>query len=448
MKVTSRLLMALFCLSSTIAAAQSRELDMKTSISLGLENSAEMKQAESKRREVRAQSWTLRSELFPEISARATSERRMNSSAIRQTNVLPGVNTSSEPFRSYLAAIDLQQPIFAGWSLISGWKLSTSLKDTAEKEYYASQQAVTKALVNAFYDYAAANDYYRAAQTNLQTLQTYSGSMARYAKIGRGREMDRLQASVNASLSEVDAESALQKQQEAELHLKTLLNIPVAEKVTAKFNFEVQALDPITVDQAVELALKNNPTLVLLQQTIRQTELRNDIAIATERPSLAFLASYGTQALDRDDMFHREAEFYSYGLSLTIPLFSGFSSLSKKREFREQVFQTERTFEIEKRNLRERIRNSLANVGRLYKQYQDLQKVTKSSQRALDLVNGGFRQGTTTPQDVVNFQTSRYQAERVLIEIQFAYLKSVAELRELLGVDLIRVYGEQGAGQS
>jgi outer membrane protein len=185
----------------------------------------------------------------------------------------------------------------------------------------------------------------------------------------------------------------------------------------------------------------------LLERAIQQKQWQTDIAIAPDRPSLNFLASYGTQALEREDMFHANADFYSYGLALTIPLFSGFSTMAKKREYREQVYQTERTFEIEKRNLRERIRNAIANVTRLHKQYQNLLAVTKSSQRALDLVNGGFRQGTTTPQDVVNFQSNRYQAEKVLIDIQFSYLKSVADLRELMGVDLLRIYGEK-AGES
>lgn len=429
------------------ATAQTRELDIKTAVLLGLSNSPEIKQAESRRKEIRSQAWQLKSELFPEISARATSERRMNSGAIRTINPTTTVNTSQMPFTTYLAALDLKQPIFTGTALISGWKLSAALKDSAEKEYYAAQQTVVRNLVNAFYDYAAANDYYRAARTNLQTLQSYSQSMARYAKIGRGREMDRLQASVNTSLSDIDSQNALQRQQESELHLKTLLGVGTSEQISANFNFEVQSIDPITIDQAVDLALKNNPRLILLQRAIREAELQKDVEMATDLPSLFFLASYGTQALERNDLFQANSDFYSYGLSLTIPLFSGFSSVSKRREFREQVYQSERVFEIEKRNLRERIRNALSNVNRLFKHYESLQNVTKSSQRALDLVNGSFRQGTTTPQDVVNFQSSRYKAEQVLIDIQYSYLKSVAELRELLGVDLLRIYGEK-AGET
>lgn len=447
MQLGRSLLMVILTFFALCAAAQTRQLDMKTSVLLGLQNSAEVKQAESRRREVRSQAWQLKSELFPEISARATSERRMNSGALRTINPATTTNTSQDPYTTYLAALDLKQPIFTGTALVSGWKLSTALKDSAEKEYYAAQQTVVRNLVNAFYDYAAANDYYRAAATNLETLQSYSQSMARYARIGRGREMDRLQASVNASLSDIDAQTALQRQQEAELHLKTLLGLPTGEKIAAKFNFEVQSIDPISTEQAVDLALKNNPKLILLQRAIREAELQNDVEMATDLPSLYFLASYGTQALERDDMFHANSDFYSYGLSLTIPLFSGFSSVSKRREFREQVYQSERVFEIEKRNLRERIKNALANVNRLYKHYESLQDVTKSSQRALNLVNNSFRQGTTTPQDVVNFQSSRYKAEQVLIEIQYSYLKSVAELRELLGVDLLRIYGEK-AGET
>ncbi len=423
-------------------SAQVRELDMKTSVALGLQNSPELKQAESHRREVRSQAWQLKSEIFPEISARATSERRMNSGALRTINPATPTPTSQTPFSTYLAALDLKQPIFTA-TAISGWQLSTARKESAEKEYYAAQQTAVRNLVNAFYDYAAANDFYHAASTNLQTLQSYSQSMTRYAKIGRGREMDRLQASVNASLSDIDSQTALQKQQEAELHFKTLLGLSPNEKISAKFNFEVQSIDPITLDQAVELALKNNPKLILLQEAIRETELKDKIEMAPDLPSLYFLASYGTQALEKDDLFQAKSDFYSYGLSLTIPLFSGFSSVARRREFREQIYQSERAFEIERRNLRERIKNALDNVNRLYKHYESLQVVTKNSQRALDLVNGSFRQGTTTPQDVVNFQSSRYKAEQVLIEIQYTYLKSVAELRELLGVDLLRIYGEK-----
>ena len=433
-------LVVTFVLSSSVWA-----LDLRTTLEVGVTASQEIQQAKSKKKESQAVAWQYKSEIFPEVNARASAEKRLNSNAAR---AFTSGSTVNDPFSTYVVALDFRQPIFAGLALVSGWQLSNVVDEKSESEYFQTQQAVIKNLISAFYTYSQSFEIVEASKQNLKTLEDYSKTLTYYAKIGRGREMDRLQAGVNASLAAVDLQAAEQELLAAELNLKKLLQWSSKDPIIVTKSLHVsnheklktQELTKATVDDLITRAFKENPRLQVLEKSVRESELSSDVEISPDRPSLDIVGTYGSQAIHRDDLLQNNAEFYSYGLSLRIPLFSGLSSLGKRRELRERTYQFEKSYEIEKRDMRVKIELAQKNLKKLFTQYQNLKDVAQRSQRALELVNRSYRQGTSSSQDVVSFQRSRYEADRALIQNQYSYLMALVELQDLIGIDLYKTY--------
>ncbi len=433
------------CLTLFLLTGPAYSLDLRTALELGVSTSPELKQAKSQKKEYEAQAWQYKSEIFPTINAVGTAERRQNSAATRGFTSSTTVN---DPYSSYIAALEFQQPIFSGLALVSGWKLANVVNDLADSEYYLTQQTIVKNLILSYFGYAESQEILKASQGNLNTLQEYSKTLSYYAKIGRGREMDRLQASVNASVAAVELQNVSQEKLDAELALKKFINWTSQEPLKLSHALHVskhstqktQDLTDATPESLLNRALKNNPSLQVLEKNVNQSRYLGDVELSPDLPSLNIVGAYGTQALHREDMFENSSEYYSYGLKLSIPLFSGFSSIGKRRELRERTFQAEKSFEIQRRDLRVQIIAAQMNLKKSYQQYQELKDVSTRSQRALDLATRSYKQGTTSSQDVVNFQKSRYEAEKVLIQNQYAYLRSLIELQELLGVDLYKTY--------
>jgi outer membrane protein len=430
----------IFSLSTPVFA-----LDLRTALELAVSASPELKQAKSQKKEYEAQAWQYKSEIFPTINGVGTAERRLNSNSARA--FITG-NTVNAEFSSYTAALQFEQPIFVGLALVSGWRWANTLSSRAESEYFQTQQTIVKNLILSYFSYAESREVLRAAQGNLATLQDYSKTLAYYAKIGRGREMDRLQANVNAALAAVELQNVVQAELNAQLELKKLINWTSAEAIELKQDLHVskhstrktQQLTDTSTESLVKQAFANNPSLKVAEKKVSESKYQADVELAPDLPALSAIATYGTQAIHREDMFENSSEFYTYGLQLTIPLFSGLSSVGKRREVRERTFQAEKSYEIEKRNAQVLIALAQTNLKKAYQQYQDLKDVSTRSQRALDLATRSYKQGTTTSQDVVTFQRSRYEAEKVLIQNQYAYLRALIELQELLGVDLYKTY--------
>lgn len=421
----------------------SHALDLRSALELGVTASPELKQAKSQKKEYEAQAWQYKSEIFPTLNAVGTTDRRLNSGATRGVTSL-----SNDPFSTYSVGLELEQPIFTGLALVSGWKLANTVDDRADDEYFSSQQGIVKNLILAFYSYAESQEIFTAARGNLSTLEEYQKTLTYYARIGRGREMDRLQASVNTSVAAVELKNVEQERLDAELNLKKLINwtangpldVTSEVHVSKHSTQKTKELADAAVDSLVERALKNNPVLKMREKEVRQSDYLGDVELASDLPSLSFVGTYGSLALDREDLFENQAEYYSYGLRLTIPLFSGLSSVGKRREVKERTFQAERAYEVTKRDLRTQIISAQMNLRKSFQQYLDLKDVSTRSARALDLATRSYKQGTTSSQDVVNFQRSRYEADRILILNQYTYLRALLDLQELLGIDLYKTY--------
>lgn len=422
--------------NATPPSPAARELTLSEAISHGLQTSPELLKASSMKNEASAQFSQYKGALFPKVTLRGEARISKDSAAWSTT----ATDTNSQ--KRYTAAADIEQPLFTGGALLGGLRLGRALEDAAEQTYYITRQSVVRKIVRAFYDLAEAHDTLVAAQENLSILESYSKITKRYESIGRTRQIDRMQADVNFTLGRFDILDAQNLRTEAEASLKNVLSLEGEKSITPKFNITVQPLAKITVEEALETAEKNNPELRNLRVELDAVKARNQIDLAEDLPKLSLEGSAGYQSPDRSAIFENNADFYTFGLVLRVPLFSGLSSLSKRQAHKEEFYQAERNLQIKRKELREKLEVALSNAGRLYSQLLEVQDVVKQTRRALELANQGYSRGIVSPSDVLQFQRSRYDAEKRFIATRYNYLRAVLDVRELLGTDLERVYAQ------
>jgi outer membrane protein len=430
----------LFCffISFTFSSGGwARELTLQDAIALAVKTNPELLKSESEKKKASATFDKYKGALFPEISLRGSTEIKKESAIM---NGSPTADLDSQ--KTYTAAVDFTQPLFTGGKMLGGLRLGRALENGAEQSFYTTRQSVVRQVVEAFYKLAEAQDDLVAAQENAQILESYSKITQRYEKIGRSRNIDRMLAGVNLSLGKFDIQDSSQNREEAEASLKKLLSLETEKSIDPKFTVQVQSLAKISVDEALAMAEKNNPEIRAALFKLDEVKATNQVDMAEDLPSLSLTGSSGYQSPDTDELTKDHSDFYTLGLTLKVPLFSGLSSVAKRREHHEAYYEAERDLEIKRKDIREQLDTNLASAQKLYDQLVNVQEVVKQSRKALDLANAGFNRGTVSSTDIISFQKNRYESEKRFVKTQYDYLRAVLQVRELLGTDLERVYAQ------
>jgi outer membrane protein TolC len=196
------------------------------------------------------------------------------------------------------------------------------------------------------------------------------------------------------------------------------------------------------MDHAFQEAVRSNPDV---RQTTFQTEsvgYARDVAFASDLPSLSLVASGGYTAGDRPDLFNSDSKFYKIGLNLTIPLFSGLSSIAKGHNYDEQLIQAQKNEDIERNTIRQGIQDALTSVHSAESQLRFAREGVQQAIQALALANEGYKLGTASNTDVITLQATRYSAEKLLLTSEYNYLQALLTLRQTMGIDLEKAYAK------
>lgn len=382
-----------------------------------------------------------RSELFPKINAVGSFENRKNSSTITSTSASSTNSSSTRDI--YTAALELTQPLYQGGALISGLRLGEITKEIARQNMFSKKQQIAQEIITAYFDWVQALDNLKSAEENLAILKAYHDTTVRYEKIGRARAIDRMQATVNYNLSTLDVDNIRSTYTAADIQLRRLVQAPADRTMEPQYRPNLQKLEAPTPEQALETSRTNNPNLRALELKIEEQKLIGELDLSTELPSLNLLGSTGYTAPDRDRLFDSTSQFYSIGINLKIPLFSGLSSFAKRRQSSEKMYQAKKILENELAQIKASISTLIDSAKNSWNQLKVLQESMRTARRALDMANAGYRQGVVSNSDIVNFQRSRYEAEKLLLKTQYEYMQTLLELRRLLGIDLEKIYASQ-----
>lgn len=413
-----------------------KTISLSQAVSLGLTNSPSVQSAISGRSESKALYRQYLGELFPTID--------LNASSVRQTDsVTSGLSSSTTTDRElYKTTLSLTQPLYKGGAIGAGLRLGQLGEETSEQNYYKAKQERVEELVKNYYDLAEQEARLEAILENQKITESYLGITRRYQKIGRARRMDRLQAEANFNMISLDREDA---ENQTYLNREKLMeNLALPSDVTPKLqtNFQVQPITSISFESALEQTLKNSPEYLIKKLNLETLRSQNDLDLSTDLPSLELRGELGYYSSDRSRLFDDTSEYNLFGVYLTVPVFSGLTSISKRKVHRENIFQSEKDLVEFERTVRVNLKDNLKRVKNLYDLVLIAEKASEQTAEALKEANQGYSRGTATSQDVISFQKSRFDAQQRLIQTKFNYLRGLLSLRKTLGIDLEKTYAE------
>lgn len=306
-----------------------------------------------------------------------------------------------------------------------------ALLDAARATRNATLQSVYLDAVTNYYGWvsaegalAAANEAERAAKESLDAATIRE-------QVGTATRADRLQAQTayaQSQLARVQAEGALRTARGSLANAMGLganarFELAPAPQVTPAADFTEQ-LDPL-----VTAAIASRPDLVAAAANLRSAESDVDAARASGRPTLS--ASV-TQSYT--DAGPTERETTSGGLSVNVPIFSGFETTYRVRG-------AEARLESSRAEL-ERLRNQA--TLEVYQAHSELitqtqsvftaQALVASAQESESVARGRYEAGVGTILDLINAQSSAADARRQLVLARSNWASARTRLAQAVGV--------------
>jgi len=433
-------------LSIKVNAQEIKELSLKDAISFALENKSEAKKAKLEVENSEYKIQEVRSRALPQISANGS----LNYNPILQLNALPG-DFFGAPGTTILA------PLGQKWNSIAGVSVSQALFDQSvftglkaaktTREFYQinadlTEEQVIERVANAYYQVYVQQQKLEVVENNLKNANKVKDIIKGQYDNGLARkiDLDRISVRVN-NINSIKQQliNAISLQENA---LKFYMGMPVQNKILIpKTAFEVTPQDlsktADVTNRTEYLLLKKQEQLLTFQKKAFQAGYYPTLSLSGGYNYIGQGPEMPLFAKPADGVYW--SDFANIGLSLRVPIFSGFGTKAKVKQantaiksLQVEIDDTKLALDLAFENSKKQIENSLITIANQKENMQLAQEVFAKT-------NNNYTQGLASLTDLLDAENALVEAqnnyttailEYKLAEIQF--IKSKGELKNLL----------------
>ena len=255
-----------------------------------------------------------------------------------------------------------------------------------------------------FQVFAAKDEFDNADAAVTSALAAYEAASKRY-ELGLAALSDKLQAETALAQAQLSVTKATETLSLAKGKLAVLLDFPPDQSL--ELYEEPFPVSYLTVSNDVEslfaMALNNRSDIAAKKASIKQAEASMEVQKARNAPSLNLSAGLdGRKSLTDDGV---RSHTSSVGLTLTVPLFTGFKNTYKVSQSRYQLEQVKAELKQLENNVRHEIWTSYHAFNTAKKTYEiSLTMLTSANQNA-EVALGAYKAGKGSILNVLDAQS-------------------------------------------
>ncbi|GMU85097.1 MAG: transporter [Ignavibacteriales bacterium] len=432
----SGILLLLALISSSVFGQRILTLEQATQIALQ-KNTVFLKSQESLK-SYEAAKKTAFGEMLPSVGADLSWNWNRNEGSGSSSGFSPG--STSYDTRSYSAGIGGSWNLFDGLANYANLDRTESNLEAARMDFMQLKQDIIFQTLSAYYDILTAKKLLKVKEDDLKWNKKNFEIIQERNRLGSVTIADVYAQQVKLGNAELEVIRAQNSYESLKSNFFYSLGIDVFEdyefedKADQTLSIELGegSVSGLKLDDLINQALKTRYDYQSSKLSLKSSEESITIAQSGYLPSLRNNFSFNTQAGSPGDLF--ENKNYSFGLSLDIPIFSGWST-----DQQVQLAKIDKSVkELELRDLERQIKRDLL------KNYLDLQasekrlEVGKSNVLAASenrkIEEEKYLLGATTLLNVLIANSEYTNAQSGYITAQFDYLKLKEQLEYQIGL--------------
>ena len=352
------------------------------------------------------------------------------------SNVASQLNGLTQPVNLYQGSFD------ASWELDLWGKVRRQVEAATAQQQAAIEQR-NDALVSLEAEVARAWLQLRGAQSTIQTLEQQISVAQQTTELTQSQQRTGLAPltdveNARAQLSTLQAQLPQYQSQarQAMNGLAVLLG-----KTPGALDAELSTPKPLPpLPQFVQVGIpstlaRRRPDIRQAEATLHAQTAEIGVSVAQLFPSLSLTGQLGVRNTDVSYLDNWSSHFYSFGPSLSIPIFQGGQLVSSVKLARAQQASAALDYRQTVLTALQDVENALVSYRADQQRVTALDETTGALQRAFDLASDSYRQGLSTFLEVLDAQRQLAQAQ-----------EQATQARMQSALDLVALYKALGGG--
>ncbi|MDH5830523.1 TolC family outer membrane protein [Luteimonas sp. M1R5S18] len=401
--------------------------DLMQTYELARTNDPQLSIAESQRLSTRENAVQARAALLPQINGSAELNRSHEAGT-----------TGSARSRSYRATLG-QAVVDLG--AISNLRAQRQYSTAADYDLEAAGDELIARTANAYFDVLVALETLAAAEAAEEAFQKQFDYADKRLEVGLAPITDVHEARAQydgARANTILVRNALQDAYQA---LAEITGSPINALKALPEDFRPELPSTGDADSWVQRALDANPSLQAARYSVQGAEYGVSTARAGHLPTLDLGVSYNNGAnwyspgtvVPPDAEGFGNGEGHSFGLTLTVPIFSGGATQSRVRQAIASRDIAQDQFEQGRRAIERNTRSAYQALVAGISEVEARRLALVSAQSAYDASQVGLEVGTRTVIDVLINQQNLFSARQAYASAKYNYLRNRLLLEQAAG---------------
>jgi len=362
------------------------KISLQEAIDIALENNYQVKVAKNNVALSGKQVLSEKADYLPSVNANMSGSKSIGRNFSQDLGQIVTQTTNS-----FGGRVSADLPIFSGFENLNSLK-SSQFSEKSEKETLESvREEIIFTTVNNYLQFILAQKVLEIDRENLATSRKTLEQVKAQVEVGSRPRVDLYDQESQVASDELAVVNSENQVQSSRLTLIQTLQIDPRKE----YNFATPEIDTQSVratsydlDQLVSTALENRSDLKSEEFNIQSIKHQLNATKASLYPSLSLSASVGSRYSDgipvnfQDQFFDQNIQ-QSYGLSLSIPIFS---NLSIRTSVQSQQIQ----YKNAKLNLQNLELQVIQNVNSALNDYKSYVKQLESSEKALQAAERAY----------------------------------------------------------
>ncbi|MFA6986988.1 MAG: TolC family outer membrane protein [Arenimonas sp.] len=434
-----------FALLIAGVSAQASATDLIQAYDLARQSDPQFAASEAQKQAQEAGIGISRGALLPQITADVNYNRSFTSSSGNQ--VFAGtptpLNSTYSESSNRNSGVNLRQSLY-DHSNYTRLGASKARSRQADAEYDAAADALIVRVADAYFNVLTAIETLSASRAEERSVKRQLDQAEKRLEVGLAPITDVHEARARYDSARANAILQATALDDAYEALAEITGQPLSNLKGLSADFRPLNPDTRTIEEWVTIALESNPTLKAYVEALAAAQKDVGTARAAHYPTLSATASYGDDARWGDStlrtsptslsQFGSASTGPSYGVTLTVPVFSGFATRSRVRQALYQRDAAADRLEQQKRSITRTTRGAYRNLIAGLAEVEARRLAVVSAQAAYEAGEAGLEVGTRTIVDVLIAQQQLFQAQREYARARHAYLVNLLRLRQAAGI--------------
>ena len=345
-------------------------------------------------------------------------------------SALPDFNMQVQKQTYYQLALTAYQPLYAGGRIRAASKAKKEALAGAEKNYDALRDKVVAGVITGYFRLLLLDRVTEIRRQTLEGMREHDETARKLYEQGMISNVNRLRAGVALAEADRELKKAARDRELAAILLSNLTGADISS-ATLVTGF-IPAEPPSSPDEFTAKAAASNPSLSLLSHSRGQLEAKYSVAKAGMRPTVT---AFGKYELYKADLTVLDPE-WAAGISVKLPLFSGFSDYEDIRAARADLAAIDQLTANARKLVRTEVLKDHHDMAAAAEQYESLDKSLDLTAENLRLNKLSFAQGVATSLEVVDAQLALDRVKTERYSALYNYACALTELLRACGDEL------------